>query len=121
MEKYKFIKKLGDGAFGSVDMYKNKEGQFVAIKKMKQKYKSWDECMELRELKSLRKLKDHINIIKLKEVIRVNDELSFIFEYMDKDVFKLYDEFKKQGKNLPENQIKSIAWQMANALNYCHR
>lgn len=48
--------------------------------------------MELRELKSLRKLKDHINIIKLREVIRVNDELAFIFDFMDKDVFKLYDE-----------------------------
>lgn len=57
--------------------------------------------MELRELKSLRKLKDHINIIKLREVIRVNDELAFIFDFMDKDVFKLYDEQKKMGNNLP--------------------
>lgn len=50
--------------------------------------------MDLRELKALRKLKDHVNVIKLKEVIRENNELAFIFEYMIKDVYKLYDEQK---------------------------
>ena len=52
---------------------------------MKQKYTSWDECMNLRELKALRKL-NHINIIKLKEVVRANDELSFVFEYIEKNI-----------------------------------
>jgi len=32
---------------------------------MKMKYKDWDECCDLREIKSLKKL-DHPNIIKLK-------------------------------------------------------
>ena len=40
----------------------------MAIKRMKRKYYSWDECMSLREVKSLRKLR-HPNIIKLKEVM----------------------------------------------------
>ena len=36
MEKYKEIKRLGDGAFGSVHKYYNMEtGEIVAIKKMK--------------------------------------------------------------------------------------
>ena len=40
---------LGDGAFGTVYKAKNiKTGEIVAIKKMKQKYKNWDECIELR-------------------------------------------------------------------------
>lgn len=42
-------------------------------------------------------MKDHINVIKLKEVVRVNDELAFIFDYMETDVFKMYDEQKKFG------------------------
>lgn len=37
--------------------------------------------MNLREVKSLRKL-NHPCIIKLKEVIRENDELFFVFEYL---------------------------------------
>jgi protein kinase len=53
----------------------------VAIKKMKRKFYSWNECMALREVKSLRKL-SHPSIVKLKEVIRERDELFFVFEYM---------------------------------------
>lgn len=53
----------------------------VAIKKMKRKFYSWEECMNLREVKSLRKL-NHPCIVKLKEVIRENDELFFVFEFM---------------------------------------
>ena len=54
---------------------------------MKQKYASWDECINLRELKALRKLPSHINIIKLREVVRQNNELSFVFEYCDTNIF----------------------------------
>ena len=39
----------------------------VAIKRMKRKYYSWEEAMNLREVKSLKKL-SHANVIKLKEV-----------------------------------------------------
>lgn len=53
----------------------------VAIKKMKRKFYSWEECMALREVKSLRKL-NHPCIVKLKEVIRENDELFFVFEFL---------------------------------------
>ena len=53
----------------------------VAIKKMKRKFFSWEECMALREVKSLRKL-SHPCVVKLKEVIRENDDLFFVFEYL---------------------------------------
>jgi protein kinase len=63
---------------------------------MLQEYETWEECINLRELKSLKKL-DHINIIKLKEVFRVKKELSFVFEYAEKNLFKLYDNAKSEG------------------------
>lgn len=82
MERYKVIKELGDGTYGSVWKALNQQtNEIVAIKKMKRKYYFWEECMNLREVKSLLKL-NHPNIIKLKEVIRENNELFFIFEYM---------------------------------------
>ena len=37
------------------------------------------ECLSLREIKHLRKL-NHVNVTKLKEVIRVANELFLIFE-----------------------------------------
>ena len=48
---------------------------------MKRKFYSWEECMSLREVRSLRKL-NHPCVVKLKEVIRENDELFFVFEYL---------------------------------------
>ena len=57
MNRYKITKVLGDGTFGCVVRAKNKQtGDCVAIKKMKRKFYSWEECMALREIKSLRKL-----------------------------------------------------------------
>ncbi len=87
MDWYKIIKTVGDGTYGSVVKAVNKKtGEVVAIKKMKKKFYSWEECMALREIKSLRKL-NHPNIVKLKEVIWVNDDLYFIFEYMEMNVY----------------------------------
>ena len=48
---------------------------------MKKKYYTWDECLHLREIQSLKKL-NHPKIVKLMEVVRENDELFFIFEYV---------------------------------------
>lgn len=57
MDRYKIIKTVGDGTYGSVVKAVNKKtGEVVAIKKMKKKFYSWEECMALREIKSLRKL-----------------------------------------------------------------
>ena len=38
---------------------------------MKKKFYSWEECMQLREVQSLRKM-SHPNIVKLKEVRRTH-------------------------------------------------
>ena len=83
------MKTLGDGTYGSVVKAISKQSnEEVAIKKMKKKFYSWEECMALREIKSLRKL-NHINIVKLKEVIRVNDDLYFVFEFMEQNIYML--------------------------------
>jgi male germ cell-associated kinase len=108
MDKYKILKTLGDGTYGSVVQAQNKQNsEIVAIKKLKKKFYSWEECMALREIKSLRKL-NQINIVKLKEVIRVNDDLYFVFEYMEQNIYQL---MKDRTNNFPESQIKSIMYQ----------
>ncbi len=43
------------------------------------------QVMDLREVKSLKKL-HHPNVVKLKEVIRENSRLYFIFEYIKADL-----------------------------------
>ena len=82
MEKYETIREIGDGSFGTVSKARNKtSNEIVAIKKMKRRFESWDEAMSLREVKTLRRL-NHKNIVKLKEVIRVQKDLYLVFEYL---------------------------------------
>ncbi|XP_058103855.1 cyclin-dependent kinase F-4-like isoform X2 [Magnolia sinica] len=118
MDRYKVIKEVGDGTFGTVWRAVNKlTGEVVAIKKMKRKYYSWEECMNLREVKSLRKMA-HPNIVKLKEVIRENDVLYFVFEYME---FNLYQLMKDRGKLFSEAEVRNWCFQVFQALAYMHR
>lgn len=52
MNRYVLLSQLGDGTYGSVLLAKKVDtGDKVAIKRMKKKYYSWDECMNLREVK----------------------------------------------------------------------
>lgn len=118
MHRYKQLKTLGDGTYGSVVLGKaNDTGETVAIKKMKRKYYSWEECMNLREVKSLRKL-SHTNLIKLKEVIRENDQLYFVFEYMKENLYQL---MKNRDKLFPESAIRNIIYQILQGLAFMHK
>ncbi|KAA8521259.1 hypothetical protein F0562_011904 [Nyssa sinensis] len=118
MERYKIIKEVGDGTFGSVWRAINKQtGEVVAIKKMKRKYYSWEECINLREVKSLRKM-NHPNIVKLKEVIREHDILYFVFEYMECNLYQL---MKDRGKLFSEAEIRNWCFQVFQGLAYMHQ
>merc|ERR1719440_803568 len=118
MNRYRISKVLGDGTYGSVLKAQNKSsGEMVAIKKLKKKYYSWEECMQLREVKSLRKLV-HPSIVKLKEVIRENDELHLVCEYMDGNVYQV---IKDRVKALPEEKVRNIMYQTFLALGWMHK
>jgi len=118
MNRYTVAKVLGDGTYGSVMKAKNNAtGETVAIKKMKQKYYSWEECMKLREINSLRKL-IHPNIVKLKEVIRESDELHLVFEFME---CNLYEFMKGRVRPPPESMLRNIMFQTMQAVCHVHK
>ncbi|XP_029962458.1 serine/threonine-protein kinase ICK-like isoform X1 [Salarias fasciatus] len=118
MNRYTTIKQLGDGTYGSVFLCRSLEtGELVAIKKMKKKFYSWEECMNLREVKTLRKL-NHANVIKLKEVIREKDHLYFIFEYMKENLYQL---MKDRTQLFPESAVRNIMFQILQGLAFIHK
>lgn len=101
---------------------------------MKKKFYSWEEAMSLREVKSLKKL-NHPNIIKLREVrrvasghtlirlsafqvIRENDILYFIFEYMQENLYEL---MKDRDRYFPESVIRNIIYQVLQGLSFMHK
>ncbi|KAG2283002.1 hypothetical protein Bca52824_054222 [Brassica carinata] len=118
MQRYNLVKEVGDGTFGNVWRAVNKQtGEFVAIKKMKKKYYSWEECVNLREVKSLSRM-NHPNIVKLKEVIRENDNLYFVFEYMECNLYQL---MKDRPKLFAESDIRNWCFQVFQGLSYMHQ
>lgn len=118
MNRYTTLRQLGDGTYGSVLLGKsNESGELVAIKRMKKKFYSWEECMNLREVKSLKKL-SHANVVKLKEVIRENDHLYFVFEYMKENLYQL---MKDRNKLFPESVIRNIMYQILQGLSFIHK
>ena len=117
MHRYRIIKAVGDGTYGSVLKATTDKGETVAIKKMKKLFYSWDECIKLREVQSLKVL-SHPNIVKLREVIRENDELFFVFEFLDQNVYQLTKDAKKF---FDESKIKWILYQIVLGLAYMHK
>ncbi len=62
-ERYRILEQIGDGAFGVVVKAAAADGELVAIKRIKKPFPTWDDCLHLREVQSLSKLK-HSNIVK---------------------------------------------------------
>ncbi|XP_062335461.1 serine/threonine-protein kinase MAK isoform X3 [Osmerus eperlanus] len=119
MNRYTTLRQLGDGTYGSVLLGKsNESGELVAIKRMKRKFYSWEECMNLREVKSLKKL-NHANVVKLKEVIRENDHLYFVFEYMKENLYQLMKD--RENKMFSEGEIRNMLFQVLSGLAFVHK
>lgn len=119
MEKYKIIKTLGGGTFGTVHQAKNMHtGEIVAIKILKEQYTAWNSCVNLTEIKSLAKL-SHPNVVKLLEVIKENNKLHLVFEYMDRNIYELLKSCPK--KQMPELEIRNIMYQSLQGIYYIHK
>ncbi len=61
---------------------------------------------------------NHPNIIKLTQVIRDNDELFFVFEFMDGN---LYDIMKGRTSFFPESFIRNVMYQIFQGLAFMHK
>ena len=130
MEDYEILERIGGGTFA--DVYKAKEkttNELVAIKILKKKYKKWEDCLELRECKSLQKLSDETlsnekglnNIVKLKRIIFIKKTgaLNLVFEYMKQDLLELMK--SKEPNHLTESEIKDIIYQTLLGLAHMHK
>lgn len=122
MDEYEIIQEIGDGAFGTV--YRGRKlrsatsdlSSLVAIKKLKTKSLSWEDCLQLREVKALKKL-NHPNIIALKELIREDQSIYLVFELMDENLHHL---ISARREPFEEATIRNVLKQVANGLVFIH-
>ena len=120
MDRYKALKAHGTGRYGTVFKAAHRAtGEIVAIKRMKRKVGSWDECMQLREVQSLRKL-SHPHIVKLKEVIREDEYFYLVFEYLEQNLDQLCKARAQRESSLSETSVRDMVRQLLQALAYVH-
>ena len=119
---YKVDRLLGRGAFGSV-CRATKDNKTVAIKHIAKRFRSWTECLQQREIASLKKCQDrggHANLIRVMEVIhaKADGSVFIVMEYVDGG--NLYDAMKK-GDYFSSEKAASVARDVLRGLSHMHR
>eukprot|EP01135_Chromosphaera_perkinsii_P001068 Nk52_evm18s158 gene=Nk52_evmTU18s158 len=118
MDKFKLVSRLSEGTYGVVYKAKNEQtGEEVAVKKMKDKFYTWDQCMQLREIKGLLKM-NHRNIVKLREVVRENASLYMVFECMEEN---MYQRMSRRKFVFGEREVRHYVFQVLAGVAYMHR
>ena len=93
---------------------------YVAIKCMRAHYKSKEEVDKLSEVRALKRLTNHSNIITLIEVLydESSGRLALVFELMEKNLFEV---IKGRTTYLQERKVKYWIYQVLKSLNFMHR
>ena len=121
LNNYNVICKIGEGSFSEVLKVKDKKTrQFYAAKRLTKNYSSLDEAVNCDELKTLRKLEYHPNVLSLVDFVydEENGTLTLLFDLMD---MSIYDYIKNRKKTLSEKRCKNYLFQMVQGLSYLHR
>ncbi|KAI3963052.1 hypothetical protein MKW98_028992 [Papaver atlanticum] len=93
MGDFILLEKVGEGSFGLVwKAIDNRSKEIVAMKQMKESCSSLDECLELTEVKALIKLRDDTTIVRLRDVVLVNQVLYLVFDYVESTLQRLMDD-----------------------------
>eukprot|EP00187_Rhodella_violacea_P019815 CAMPEP_0184721454 /NCGR_PEP_ID=MMETSP0314-20130426/18504_1 /TAXON_ID=38298 /ORGANISM="Rhodella maculata, Strain CCMP 736" /LENGTH=434 /DNA_ID=CAMNT_0027185815 /DNA_START=63 /DNA_END=1367 /DNA_ORIENTATION=+ len=121
--KYKIIGIIGEGAYGVVCSAEDPDtGEKVAIKRIKRVMDSYPMATRiLRELKFLRLLSAHENIVKVRDVLIPGDKDKFndtyvVFELMPMDLRRLL----RSKTELKSEHLKYFMWQILRGINFLH-
>ncbi|MEN2496415.1 MAG: Cyclin-Dependent Kinase 7 [Marteilia pararefringens] len=123
VKRYKKLLHLGEGQYANVykciDTFNSNE--ICAVKKIK--LGNRNETLNginrtaINEIKYLKSLTDHPNIIKMKDVFTKQSTVSLVFEFMDTDLQKL---IANSGILLSNADMKCLFLQMMHGVAYLH-
>jgi len=130
MDNFQKIEKIGEGTYGVVYKATDKlTNQLVALKKIRLETESEGvPSTAIREIALLKEL-NHPSIVQLMDVVHSEDQkLYLVFEYLDKDLKKLMDDYNNKVKTsggkssgLPEPLVRSYLRQLLEGIAYCHQ
>lgn len=117
MDKYHILHIIGQGCFGKVFKGRRKfSGQIVAMKFISKRGKPDKDLQNLRlEIGILQRL-DHPNIIRMLDSFETGTDFVVVTEFAYGELFEIFQD----DKCLPEEEVKVIARQLTQALNYLH-
>jgi cyclin-dependent kinase len=115
---YTKIDLIGEGAYGKVYKVKHSDtGKIYAMKKLFfREEKEGLPSSAVREIAILNAL-NHINIVKLVEVIQIEKKLSLVFEFANQDLKKEIDTY---NDGLDSIKIKTYLFQLLKGIQYLH-
>jgi len=116
---YKFVRKLGAGAMGTVVLARQLSlDRLVAIKLLPRKYAQDQQFVErfYKEGRAAARLNDP-NIVAAFDVGKAGDHYYFVMEFIDGDT--VYDQIQAQ-RRVPEKEALRVVRQAASALKHAH-
>lgn len=121
--RFEEVTEIGEGAFGVVyKAFDTKIGSEIALKRVR-----LDEEEEgipnttIREISLLKGL-EHPNVIRLYDVVFYQEELTLVFELMDRDLKDLMEIARRNGETgLDGKLIKRFLRQMFEGIKYIHK
>eukprot|EP00735_Rhodelphis_limneticus_P010229 TRINITY_DN294_c0_g1::TRINITY_DN294_c0_g1_i1::g.1614::m.1614 TRINITY_DN294_c0_g1::TRINITY_DN294_c0_g1_i1::g.1614 ORF type:complete len:295 (+),score=81.35,sp/P93101/CDC2_OXYRB/75.17/5e-164,Pkinase/PF00069.20/2.5e-79,Pkinase_Tyr/PF07714.12/2.7e-32,Kinase-like/PF14531.1/6.8,Kinase-like/PF14531.1/0.00085,Kdo/PF06293.9/0.0018,APH/PF01636.18/3.5e+02,APH/PF01636.18/0.032,Choline_kinase/PF01633.15/0.24 TRINITY_DN294_c0_g1_i1:64-948(+) len=117
MENYSKVEKIGEGTYGVVYKATDKTThEVVALKKIR--LESEEEGVPstaIREISLLKELQ-HVNIVRLRDVIHSENKLYLVFEFLDQDLKKYMDSVQ----DVPRNLVKLYLYQLLRGVAFCH-
>lgn len=117
VEDYERLEKIGEGTYGVVYKAKCRNGDLVALKKIRLEH--FDEGIPstaIREISLIKNL-NHPNVIKLKQLIHNEDKLYLVFDFLEKDLKKMMD---LGAPLLDKETVRSLLKQLLEGLHHCH-
>lgn len=109
---------IGEGTYGKVYKASSaKDGQLVALKKMK--LDSEEEGMPSTAIREIALLKDlqHENVVRLLDIFCSMTKLTLVFEYLENDLKKY---MKSLDNVLSADVVRQLSWQLLKGIHACH-
>ncbi|KAI3634759.1 hypothetical protein MIR68_007140 [Amoeboaphelidium protococcarum] len=114
---YERVAQVGEGTYGKVYKAKDRDGQYVALKRIRlETEKEGFPVTAMREIKLLQKF-DHPNILSLREMLSSRDGVFMVIDYMKYDLTGL---LQGSGIKFSVPQIKCTMKQILSGLEYLH-